>query len=115
MKPNEFIARLQTIAQDARHHPEPAVAVSLLAQLLLDLTMELQPLAQKYGMLLQASGFLDNLEASANQAAADMQATAVTPAEAALIADVLSPLTVTKNPAPDPESVTEIPATTPAA
>lgn len=57
MKPSEFIERLQSIAQDSRHHPEPAVAVSLLAQLLLDLTIELEPLAQKFGLLLQASGF----------------------------------------------------------
>lgn len=81
MTPKEFIERLQAIAQEARCHPEPAVAVSLLAQLLLDLSLELMPLAQKYGLLLQASGFLDHLEASANQASADLQATASSSAE----------------------------------
>lgn len=120
MKPSEFIQRLQTIAQDARHHPEPAVAVSLLAQLLLDLTLELEPLAKKYGALLQASGFLDQLEATVTKTSEEVQATAApsSPAEPAAQVFPAEPVTLpvgytvesaTVN--GDPATVTEIPAT----
>lgn len=70
----QFVSRLANLAKEARHHPQPAVAVALLAQLLLDVVVELQPMAQKYALLLKASGFLDNLERSVDQAAMELAA-----------------------------------------
>ena len=119
MKPNEFIARLQSIAQDSRHHPEPAVAVAVLAQLLLDLTLELQPLANKYAMVLNATGFLDNLDKAILQTQADMQNTAAgSPAEpVALDAGTVEALAALVDPAlaGAPEFAAEVLPATPAA
>lgn len=74
MTPKEFISRLETIAQDARHHPEPAVAVTLLAQLLLDLAVELEPLAAKFSLVLQAGGFPGPLAQTVDQVQSDLSA-----------------------------------------
>lgn len=73
MKPIEFVEKLAAIAAAARHHPEPAIAVEQLSQLLLDLTNELIPLVQKYGTILQMSGFMADLERAANEAQAALE------------------------------------------
>jgi hypothetical protein len=77
MSPKDFIERLSTIAQDARHHPEPAVAVALLAQLLLDLAVQLEPLADKFSLLLKASGFPGDLAGALDQVHAELASTGV--------------------------------------
>lgn len=77
MTPKEFIARLETIATEARHHPEPAAAVALLAQLLLDLAVSLEPLAEKYALVLQASGFPGELAGAVEQVRSDLQSTTI--------------------------------------
>lgn len=72
---HSITARLADLAKEARHHPQPAVAVALLSQLLLDVVVELQPLAQRYALVLKASGFLANLERSVESAALQLAAT----------------------------------------
>lgn len=79
-----LIARLKLIAEQARHHPEPAVMVALLAQLLLDLATELEakaPIFMKFFTLLgtDASAFEAAIakvqaEIDAAQAATDADA-----------------------------------------
>lgn len=54
--PQQFLTRLATLAQESRHHPQPGVAVAMLCQLLLDVVAELQPLADRYGLLLRTGG-----------------------------------------------------------
>lgn len=119
MKPIEFVQKLAAIAAAARHHPEPAIAVEQLAQLLLDLTNELVPIAQKYGTILQMSGFLDELENAANQAEAALAAGTENPAAAAnpepiLPAGTVADLAALVDPAlaGAPEFAAETPTTT---
>ena len=83
MKPAEVIDRLTAIAEQARYHPEPGYVVQILAQLLLDLAVSLKPVAEKYAVLLQASGALDEIELSvlASQAEIETTADASKPAE----------------------------------
>ncbi len=76
MKPAQLIEQLTEISQQARHHPRPGHMVAILAQLVLDLATELQPIAAKYGVILAATGALDNIEQSVTQAAAELEATA---------------------------------------
>lgn len=74
MTPKDFVSRLETIAQGARHHPEPAVAVALLSQLLLDMAVQLEPIATKYALVLQASGFPGGMEGTVDQVQQDLTA-----------------------------------------
>lgn len=60
--PKQYIERLTALATAARHHPEPAVAVALLAQLILDFVIELQPFMDKYALLLRTGGALAVIE-----------------------------------------------------
>lgn len=72
--PQQYVDRLTALAEAARHHPEPAVAVSLLCQLLLDVVKEIQPITQKYGLVLRTGGALAVLEAlEQDLAAAELQ------------------------------------------
>lgn len=89
--PQQYIERLTALATAARHHPEPAVAVSLLAQLLLDFVTELQPLVQKYALLLKAGGaaaVFEQLEADLEAAELQLAATALPGAQAGTYADL---------------------------
>ena len=57
MPPKQFIEALAKIANEARHHPEPALVVAELAQLLHTLALELMPIAEKFAFVLGAAGF----------------------------------------------------------
>lgn len=97
--PQAYVDRLTQLAASARHHPEPAVAVSLLAQLLLDVVRELQPLAEKYSLILKASGasaVFEALEEDLRQAELQLAATALPGAQLGAYADQQ----------PDPNSTT---------
>lgn len=89
--PENFLQRLTDLAQDARHHPQPGVAVSLLAQLLLDVVAELVPLYQRYALLLRTGGAADllaELEKHINATAVQLGATALPGAQAATYQDL---------------------------
>lgn len=106
----QYIARLTALATAARHHPEPAVAVSLLAQLLLDFVAELQPLVQKYGLLLKAGGaaaLFEQLEADLAAAELELAATALPGAQAGTYQDLQPDAgTVAGEPGHDPNQDT---------
>ncbi len=75
MSPKELIERLEHLAEAARHHPEPAVAVHQLAVLVLELASQLEPMVAKLNILLAAAGFPDdNLADLVNQAEAELAA-----------------------------------------
>lgn len=73
MKYSDFLTNLQTVADTARHHPEPGLAVSLLAQLIQDMAVTLQPHLEKFGVLLNQAGLLDGLDKAAVQAQIDLK------------------------------------------
>ncbi len=76
MSPKELIERLESLAEAARHHPEPALAVHQLAVLVLELAQQLEPMVAKFNLLLSAAGFPDdNLADLVNQAEAELAAT----------------------------------------
>jgi hypothetical protein len=74
MTPKQFSASLAEIASSARHHPEPGLAVSLLAQLLLDFSVTLETVLTKYQTLLVANKDYKNLTVLASQALAEIEA-----------------------------------------
>ncbi len=75
MSPKELISRLSQLAEEARHHPEPAVAVQQLAVLVLELARQLEPMAAKFSILLQAAGFPDpSLSGLVDQVEAELAA-----------------------------------------
>ncbi len=79
MSPKELIERLSNLAAEARHHPEPAVSVAMLADLVLELAKQLEPMVSKFSLLLSAAGFPDDSLADlVNQAEAEL-ATSGTP------------------------------------
>lgn len=89
--PKDFIARLAALAAEARHHPQPAVAVALLAQLLLDLVAELQPVAEKYALLMRSGGALaviEELDRNLMEAELQMGAAALPAAQAGTYQDL---------------------------
>lgn len=89
--PENFVLRLAALAEEARHHPQPGVAVSLLAQLLLDVVAELQPLAQRYGLLLRtgaAAAILAELDKHMEAAELQLGATALPGAQAGTYQDL---------------------------
>lgn len=89
--PQQYVDRLTALATAARHHPEPSVAVSLLAQLLLDFVTELQPMIQKYGLLLKAGGaaaVFEQLEADLAAAELQLAATSLPGAQAGAYTDL---------------------------
>lgn len=89
--PENFVLRLAALAEEARHHPQPGVAVSLLAQLLLDVVAELQPLAQRYGLLLRTGGaaaILAELDKHMEAAELQLGATALPGAQAGTYEDL---------------------------
>ncbi len=76
MTPKELIERLAHLAAEARHHPEPAVSVAMLADLVLELAQQLEPLVSKFNLLLSAAGFPDDSLADlVNQAEAELATT----------------------------------------
>lgn len=99
-----FIDRLAALAQEARHHPQPAQAVALLAQLLLDVVTELQPLAQKYGLLLKASGFLESLERSVDETQLQLTAASLPGAQAGTYEDLQASATSVTGHDPDQDT-----------
>lgn len=89
--PQQYVDRLTALAEAARHHPEPAVAVSLLAQLLLDFVAELQPTIQKYSLLLRTGGaaaVFEELERDLAATELQMAATALPGAQAGTYEDL---------------------------
>lgn len=74
MTPKEFSASLAEIAASARHHPEPGLAVAMLAQLLLDFSVTLEAALTKYHALLRSTDSYEQLTELAAQALADFQA-----------------------------------------
>lgn len=100
--PENFVLRLAALAEEARHHPQPGVAVSLLAQLLLDVVAELQPLAQRYGLLLRTGGaaaILAELDKHMEAAELQLGATALPGAQAGTYEDLQPDATTTVPPA----------------
>lgn len=102
--PENFVLRLAALAEEARHHPQPGVAVSLLAQLLLDVVAELQPLAQRYGLLLRTGGaaaILAELDKHMEAAELQLGATALPGAQAGTYEDLQPDATTTTVPPAD--------------
>lgn len=102
--PENFIARLDALAQEARHHPQPSVAVALLAQLLLDVATQLQPLVQRYGLLLRTGGaaaILEDLDRHIQSTELEMTATSLPAAQAGAYEDLQPDATTTTVPPAD--------------
>jgi hypothetical protein len=73
MTPKQFSASLAEIASSARHHPEPGLAVSLLAQLLLDFSVTFEETLTKYHTLLRSTDSYEKLTELATQALAEFE------------------------------------------
>lgn len=74
----ELIERLKHIAETAKHHPQPAVVVAALAQLLLDAVNEIQSKAPMALRFISLMGFdAAKLDATLDKLQAEMDAAAV--------------------------------------
>lgn len=91
MTPKQFSASLADIASSARHHPEPGLAVSLLAQLLLDFSVTLEATLTKYHTLLRSTDSYEKLTELAAQALAEFQTSTAVETVAPVIAETSTP------------------------
>lgn len=82
MSPKDLIDRLAHLAETARHHPEPGVAVETLAVLVLELARQLAPLTARFSILLHATGFPpESLEDLVAESQKNLEELGVNPAE----------------------------------